>query len=621
MDNNFIIFKYIANSNINKIKELLTKEKNLNYIMGPNSQLPIHDACLQGNKDVIDVLLTFDDKILNRVNKNKNNGYQILVLYPKLLIEYMKKHPPIDINYIDEVGRTILILYLIFNKIDEKILLELKNLGCSLLKPEGTNSLKFLITEKCDKLDMIKKYFDFDVNKLDGLTPISFALVDNNNLECLKKLENYGLDFNLNSYQDNLLSYSIVKNKKEFVEYLLTKEINPDFKDNYENSYFHLVLMNNSLDSKLQEKVFNLIKDINQQNIFGDTILHIIFKMNKWSNFKKLLVKKDVDITIKNKDGKYFYDYIKDESYKKEIKSQFKKNKIKDLKQVKRQKGNDDIKFINNKVPVHTAFEGYYWNVLAAIHYILTTYKKVGFPICKSLTKRNVNVSNIQNECLLCGRIDFMNKNKYIINLNLQDCIKNVIKNDIIFIYIAITYPTSSHANILIIDNKKNTIERFEPYGSINNKKNLELDELLNKKISSILRSVNKKKYKYMKPYDYQNLYDFQHISNEFYKYINETKGFCVAWTFWYLEHKILNRNLDSKKLIQKLKNKVIKNKKLIIDIIRGYAEKLEQYKNKLVIKYGIKGSEIYKLNNSGKLKEKFYSNVLLDLLKLQKIN
>ena len=217
MDNNFIIFKYIANSNINKIKELLTKEKNLNYIMGPNSQLPIHDACLQGNKDVIDVLLTFDDKILNRVNKNKNNGYQILVLYPKLLIEYMKKHPPIDINYIDEVGRTILILYLIFNKIDEKILLELKNLGCSLLKPEGTNSLKFLITEKCDKLDIIKKYFDFDVNKLDELTPISFALVDNNNLECLKKLENYGLDFNLNSYQDNLLSYSIVKNKKEFV--------------------------------------------------------------------------------------------------------------------------------------------------------------------------------------------------------------------------------------------------------------------------------------------------------------------------------------------------------------------------------------------------------------------
>ena len=80
MDNSFIIFKYIANSNIKEIKKLLEKDKNLIYIIGPNLQLPIHDACLQGNKEVIDLLLSYDKKILNKVNTNKN-GRSVLGTY------------------------------------------------------------------------------------------------------------------------------------------------------------------------------------------------------------------------------------------------------------------------------------------------------------------------------------------------------------------------------------------------------------------------------------------------------------------------------------------------------------------------------------------------------------
>ena len=100
---------------------------------------------------------------------------------------------------------------------------------------------------------------------------------------------------------------------------------------------------------------------------------------------------------------------------------------------------------------------------------------------------------------------------------------------------------------------------------------------------------------------------------------INESKGLCVAWTFWYLEHRILNHNIDAKILISKLKNKLIKNNKLIIDIIRGYAEKLEQYKNKLLISYGIKKNEIYKLNYLKNQKDIFYNKILNDLWLIQK--
>ncbi len=320
MDNSFIIFKYIANSNIKEIKKLLEKDKNLIYIIGPNLQLPIHDACLQGNEEVIDLLLSYDEKILNKVNTNKNNGYHILSIYPKLLVNYITKYKPEDIHYTDGSDRTILILYLLFNKIEENILIELKKVGCSLEKPENVNSLKFLLKEKCDKLDLINKYFKIDVNKLDGLMPISFYLVDEDNLDCLKKFEKYNLDYNLNSYQDNILSYSIVKNKIKFVEYFLTKDINPDFKDNYENTYFHLILMNKSLNPKLQKQILDKISNLNHQNIFGDTILHLIFKLGIWNKLKYMFKDKDIDFYIKNKDGKTALDYSKDKKLKDNIK-------------------------------------------------------------------------------------------------------------------------------------------------------------------------------------------------------------------------------------------------------------------------------------------------------------
>lgn len=605
MDNSFIIFKYIANSNIKEIKKLLEKDKNLIYIIGPNLQLPIHDACLQGNEEVIDLLLSYDEKILNKVNTNKNNGYHILSIYPKLLVNYITKYKPEDIHYTDGSDRTILILYLLFNKIEENILIELKKVGCSLEKPENVNSLKFLLKEKCDKLDLINKYFKIDVNKLDGLMPISFYLVDEDNLDCLKKFEKYNLDYNLNSYQDNILSYSIVKNKIKFVEYFLTKDINPDFKDNYENTYFHLILMNKSLNPKLQKQILDKISNLNHQNIFGDTILHLIFKLGMWNKLKYMFKDKDIDFYIKNKDGKTALDYSKDKKLRDNIRKSYK---------LKRKKTKNDIIYIEEKVPVHTAFEGYFWNVLSAVHYILSNYKNVGFPVCKRQNKKVYDL-----DCLMCAKIEFFNKKNYKISSKFDECLKNVIKKDLIFIYLAVDYEDTSHANIIVIDNKNSKIERFEPYGSINNIKNLELDSFLKHKLQTSLKKYIKKKFKYYRPFDYQNLYDFQHISNEYLRAINESKGLCVAWTFWYLEHRILNHNIDAKILISKLKNKLIKNNKLIIDIIRGYAEKLEQYKNKLLISYGIKKNEIYKLNYLKNQKDIFYNKILNDLWLIQK--
>jgi hypothetical protein len=433
-------------------------------------------------------------------------------------------------------------------------------------------------------------------------------LVDENNLDCLKKLEKYNLDYNLNSFQDNILSYSIVKNNQKFISYLITKNINPDFKDNFENTYFHLILMNKNLNLKLSKIILDKISDINHQNIFGDTIAHCIFKLNLWNKYKSLLKDKKINLNIRNKDGKTPLDYLDNNKLKNELKKIYKS---------KFTKSKNEIIYLNEKIPIHTAFQGYFWNVLSAVHYIIKNYKIVGFPTCNY--KKNFNNKNF-DDCLGCAKIDFNNINSYNLSSKFDQCLKKVKNKKIIFIYLAVNYETISHANIVIIDNINLKIERFEPYGSINNVKNLELDQFLKQKLTKILSIINKnKKYKYYRPFDYQNLYDFQHISNETYTAINEAKGLCVAWTFWYLEHKILNYNIDSKILIVKLKNKLIKDKKSIIDIIRGYAEKLERYKNNLLISYGIKVNEIYKLNYLDSKRNLFFKNILKDLSMMQK--
>ena len=53
MKDKILIFKYIVNNDVSNLKKLLENNMNLLYIQGHNLQLPIHDACFYGNKEII----------------------------------------------------------------------------------------------------------------------------------------------------------------------------------------------------------------------------------------------------------------------------------------------------------------------------------------------------------------------------------------------------------------------------------------------------------------------------------------------------------------------------------------------------------------------------------------
>ena len=96
-------------------------------------------------------------------NANGVNGYQILPIYSDLLVYFMKKYKPENIHHINNFNQTILVVYLLNDKLDHEIMKELSDMGCSLLEPKNINSLSNILNKNCNKLDIIKKYFKFDV--------------------------------------------------------------------------------------------------------------------------------------------------------------------------------------------------------------------------------------------------------------------------------------------------------------------------------------------------------------------------------------------------------------------------------------------------------------------------
>lgn len=155
-----------------------------------------------------------------------------------------------------------------------------------------------------------------------------------------------------------------------------------------------------------------------------------------------------------------------------------------------------------------------------------------------------------------------------------------------------------THANIIIYDKKLKIMERFEPFGSNPFLDNDILDNLIFNKFKKLLNNFT-----YVKPSDTTNSVSFQKISVDSNTYVRKTGdpgGYCLAWTFWYLEMRINNPDLHPKQIITNALNNITEKKALqseykFVDFIRNYSNKLDKLKNDFLIK--IKISNKY-LNN-----------------------
>ena len=164
------------------------------------------------------------------------------------------------------------------------------------------------------------------------------------------------------------------------------------------------------------------------------------------------------------------------------------------------------------------------------------------------------------------------------------------------------------HANILIYDFKNMTVERFEPYGDSSLVENT-IDDILEEELTWNTGL------KYLRPKDFLPFAGFQTISDE--TNLINTKagdfgGFCLAWCLWYVEHKMINLNIEPKQLIRKTINRFMSMNIRPMEYIRNYANYISifrlNYLKKIGIPDNITSNEI--LNH--KYMELIYKSIIL---------
>ena len=161
------------------------------------------------------------------------------------------------------------------------------------------------------------------------------------------------------------------------------------------------------------------------------------------------------------------------------------------------------------------------------------------------------------------------------------------------------------HANMIIIDKVHKSIERFEPYGSLDFIYYNDLDNLLETIFFQYLG--NEFTYIHNVPKDNTSItpgnlnvpheiISFQTLSKETDKSsvnLGDPIGYCLAWNYWFLEQKIRNKNIQSKQLIPIIIQEISHD---YIQYIRNYAFNLDKLKNEYLLNCGVLEKNIYKM-------------------------
>lgn len=159
-----------------------------------------------------------------------------------------------------------------------------------------------------------------------------------------------------------------------------------------------------------------------------------------------------------------------------------------------------------------------------------------------SASYKNIHIlSYVLNTCdmksKICG-VDFDSK--------LLSSIRNCPKNSLVLIDLAIfesdNSPGEGHANCLIIDLKKKTIERFEPNGDMYP----EVDTAIKKHF------IDKHfpNYKYINPLDFIPKRGPQYLQT-FFGDKQNLGGFCITFSFLYFHLRVIHPDLKQKQIVE----------------------------------------------------------------------
>lgn len=653
--NNKKVIKYYLKNH----KDLLSKNNddgdNCYHILAKNNYFDLLKICLKKDPESINLVNDDHNTILHILAKMEFNIFE-------WIIDNIKN---LDYDIVNDEGYTILLLLILLSKnsndiYDKRIKKIIKHVDLNV--PKQLPPLMFSINH--GKEWIIKYLIDnganVNVKDLDFITPLILAIHKNlpNIVESLIK---NGANINYHGAEGdvNPLVLAINKNAYDIANILLESGFDVNKYDRNMDTALHLIFKKKSVKPSLISELL-YYGDLNIKNIKGDTPLHLLFKNYEWENYTNILENKKVDIFIKNENNETPFEYIKDKKLPKflditassfinssKINISKKKNlgKIKEhiLNNKKSTPDKEDNIFIKNNFHIirgdYTSYGKFNADITHNIIYTLIILKrnknlsipfqyKINDKMKTELMKLQINnvykskegqlmsdVVQIYNDLfyeIAPYIIIWRSKTIYYVNKHLElYTLKSLMSKKIRFIFFKLTLvssTTGTHANIIIFDKKTGILERFEPYGNIPYLENNEIDEMIKKELQFLEKySIdNNLEFKYYSPKDLNHNISFQIISNDGRieeKKLGDPTGYCLAWTYWYLEMRIKNPNLEPNKLIKlsirKINEHIYKSNdnNKFIDFIREYANSLDKKKNKFMKSANINENNIYNMS------------------------
>jgi hypothetical protein len=349
--------------------------------------------------------------------------------------------------------------------------------------------------------------------------------------------------------------------------------------------------------------IMELMDDLNDSNINGETVFHIM-SPDIILQLKSVLSKKYINLWIKNlnnvavidlwKKSKKFIDLI--EIWKKGVihnKEKYPKlfNLVKRNKSVLdiRLTNQDDFHFINVSNIKNNIYSAFIDNLIIYVFIIIKKHKKKMFiPLKKK--ELNIKITNFDSSEARIIKYRIITKEALTSKL---DCFieyhnpytyfcpklpHSFPKKKLTFYVLSLINSNMNHTNIIIIDGFNNIIERFDPEGYNTNDE--ELDNWVMKKFNkhnAFKYYTNNKNYN-------ANLFQLIELALQDAR-PGDPVGFCSAWSLWYLEMRIMNPLIHPNELYLKTLNEIGKLKISIREYIRNYANSLVKERNPLISK------------------------------------
>ena len=601
----------IRNKNLFAIEQLLKYGSNP-HIIDNNGYTALHYAIFTRNINICKMII----KYVNNINVRCSTGETSLHIATNLQL-------------------TDICELLIDNKIDPNI-------------QDNTHEFTAMhYATNLNSLKLLKLYIDNggDVNKQDvfGNTVLHYAIIENN-YSIINYLINdknllLKLNYNLWNIDGKIPLHIMLENYVENFDEYLTKMIeksNLSLRENNGNTclmylvnlklyqQYKELLKTKRLDIYVKNKndvlLFDGLKEKELDELIDLVIDSYMYRLHsspyswksEWENIcsrdfgEDFNKNADMNKEIKNIFNKNIKDNI---ILEKECKNKIKDNILKTIETIRETRKTCNLQSYpikKNKVCITISegeklnvctFTGSTLDILIGLIYLLKKHNN----ICSTLTTEFIENKNLyafyKSIGIIIGskteflnfEIIWVNKKIYLINEFFEKINECKSKNsNFIIIPLGIEMKEGSHANYIIYDLINKTVERFEPNGSttpigLNYDPDL-LDEILESKFKSIDENI-----KYLSPKDYLPKIGFQMMDIiDKQKRIGDPGGFCALWSIWYIDMRMIYKDVPPKKIVDILINSIKKQNISVKNMIRNYAFTIIKERDEILNKVGL---------------------------------